>query len=71
MRKVEANVVNHGHYFELLDRAHIASNHVQMALGEHPVLARHPELMALYSAAVDKLEELYQAVARYEETWIG
>lgn len=58
-----------GHYFELLDRTHIASSYVQMTLGEHPVLAKHPELMALYEAAVDRLEELYQAVGRFDEGW--
>ncbi len=61
--------INSGHYFELLDRTHIASSYVQMALGEHPLLAKHPELMALYEAAVDRLEELYQAVGRFDEGW--
>ena len=69
MSKAETNGTNPGHYFELLDRTHIASNYVQMALGEHPVLAKHPELMALYVAGVDRLEALYQAVSRYDETW--
>lgn len=69
MRKAEINCTNPSHYFELLDRTHIASSYLQMALGEHPVLAKHSELMALYEAAVDRLEALYQAVARYDETW--
>ncbi len=59
--------INRGHYFELLDRTHIASSYVQMALGGHPVLARHPELTALYEEAVDRLEDLYQAVGRLDE----
>lgn len=57
------------HYHELLDRTHIASSYVQMALGEHPVLARHPELMVIFEDAVDRLEELCQAVGKYEATW--
>lgn len=69
MEKPETNDVNPGHYFELLDRTHIASSYLQMALGQHAVLARHPELKALYEAAVDRLEALYQAVDRYDETW--
>ncbi len=68
MNKMGPSKINPGHYFELLDRAHIASAYVQMALGDNPVLTAHPELMALYTDAVDRLEELYQAVARYEET---
>lgn len=69
VEKTETSDVNPGHYFELLDRTHIASAYLQMALGEHAVLTKHPELMALYEAAVDRLEELYQAVGRYDETW--
>ncbi len=69
MNKMETSGINPGHYFELLDRAHIASAYVQMALGEHPVLNKHLELMELYTAAVDNLEKLYQAVSHYDETW--
>lgn len=69
MDKAGNTEINPSHYFELLDRTHIASSYLQMALGEHPVLAMQPELMALYTAAVDRLEELYQAVSRYDETW--
>jgi hypothetical protein len=69
MDKSETTEINPGHYFELLDRTHVASTYLQMALGGHPGLARHPELRALYEAAVDKLEELYQAVGQFEETW--
>lgn len=61
--------INPGHYSELLDRTHIASSYLQMALGEHPVLARHPELMAFYETAVDQLERLYQAVGQHDITW--
>lgn len=52
---------------EFVDRAHVASNYVQMALGGHPALARHPELMTLYREAVDKLEDLYQAAGRMDK----
>lgn len=62
------NGINRGHFFELLDRAHIASTYVQMALGGHPVLARHPELAGLYEEAVARLEDIYQAVGRLDET---
>lgn len=62
------NEINRYHYFELLDRTHIASSHAQMALGGHPVLARHPELTALYEEAVDRLEDLYQALGQLDES---
>lgn len=55
------NKISRGHYFELMDRSHIASSYVQMALGGHPTLIKHPELMRHYQEAVDRLEDLYQA----------
>lgn len=60
---------NREHYFELLDRTHIASSHVQMALGDHPVLLKHPDLRVLYEEAVERLESLYQAIGQLEHTW--
>lgn len=60
---------NRGHYFELLDRTHIASSYVQMALGDHPVFTKHPELIVLYEEAVERLETLYQAIGQLEESW--
>lgn len=61
--------INRGHYFELLDRTHMASSYVQMALGDHPVLGKHPELQSLYEEAVERLGALYQAIGKIEETW--
>ncbi|MEQ1661894.1 MAG: hypothetical protein ABL877_04285 [Thiobacillus sp.] len=70
MSDIETNGgINLGHYHELLDRTHIASSYVQMALGEHPVLARHPELMVIFDNAVGRLEELYQAIEQYDAAW--
>jgi hypothetical protein len=57
-------VITREHIHELLDRTHIASQHVQMALGDHPALAKRPEWKALYDEAVDKLESLYQSIGQ-------
>jgi hypothetical protein len=59
---------NNSHYFELLDRTHIASSYVQMAIGDHPVLTKHPVLNAIYEQAVEQLESLYQAIGQIEQT---
>lgn len=70
MNNFEAgNEINPGHYFEFLDRTHLASEYLRLALGAHPVLAEHPEFEALYKAALDRLQELYQAVGQREVTW--
>lgn len=70
MSNVETgNNLDSGHYFELLDRTHVASSYLRMVLGEHPVLAQNPDLLRLYEAAQDRLQELYQAVGQREATW--
>lgn len=61
IRTESPNVHDRKLYFELMDRARVASGYVQMALGEHQALARHPELMTLYREVVGKLEDLHQA----------
>jgi hypothetical protein len=61
--------LNNGHYPELLDRVHIASSYLQMAIGDHPVVLKHPELNVIYTEAVDRLESLYQAIGQLDETW--
>lgn len=63
------NDLDSGHYFELLDRTHVATRYLEVALGEHPVLTHNPDLMALYEAALDRLQVLYQAVGQREVTW--
>ena len=60
---------NDGHYIELLDRTHIAASYLQMSLGEHPVLLKHPDLNNLYNQSIEALEELYQAIGKIPETW--
>lgn len=65
----EAFEFNSSHYFELLDRTHVASSYVQMAIGDHPVLAKYPELNAIYEQAVERLDSLYQAIGQIEQTW--
>ncbi len=61
--------LNPGHCFELLDRTSVAESYLEMALGGSPVLAKHPELQALYDQACEKLAELYQAVGQCDKTW--
>jgi len=65
-------VLNRGHYFEVLDRVHVASSHLEEHVGKHPVVRRHTELGAIYDRAAEALAELYQAVGRLyplDEPW--
>jgi hypothetical protein len=56
--------LNRGHYFEVLDRVHVVSCHLEEHVGSHPVLRRHPELARIHDRAAEALAELYQAVGR-------
>jgi len=47
---------------EALDRAHIASSHLQMALGEHDVVKEMADVREAYQKAVESIEELYQLI---------
>ena len=60
-----------GQYFELLDRTYVATLHLQAALGEHPVMLRHPEFQRLYESAMESLGALYQAIGANPKTFDG
>jgi hypothetical protein len=61
--------VTSSHYFQALDRAHVASLYLQTVFKDDAVLARHPKLAALFDRAVDSLEQLYQDIGQLEKTW--
>jgi hypothetical protein len=66
-RELAALALDRSHYFEVLDRVHVASVQLEEHVGGHPVLRRHPELAAIYERAAEALAELYQAVGRRPE----
>ena len=51
-----------GFLHEALDRAHIASSHLQMALETHPITEKYNDVQKAYEKAVDAIEELYQLI---------
>ena len=58
--------INEGHYFQTLDRAHVASAYLHGTFEGDPVLRRHRHLRRLYEQAVESLERLYQAVGQFD-----
>ena len=58
--------INHGHYFEALDRASVAVDYIYQFLGSHPVLRKHEKVKAIYEQAEQKLGELYQELGKLE-----
>lgn len=51
--------INTGHYFELMDRAHVAGNYLHQFLGCHPVLRNDKKLRAAYDRAEEALANIY------------
>lgn len=52
----------YGNYFELLDRTFVSAENLAANIGEHPVMAFHPELKQHYEKAAEALGELYQTL---------
>lgn len=61
----EESGCNEWQYFEALDRAFIVQQHLENALGEHPAIKNHPELMSLYKQANENLGELYSLIGQF------
>ncbi|MEO0416128.1 MAG: hypothetical protein AAF226_14370 [Verrucomicrobiota bacterium] len=49
---------------EALDRVHMVSNHLQMAIGDHPSIENDQALNDIYEQAVEAIETLYQNIGR-------
>lgn len=54
-------------YHEVVDRVSVISSTLDSALGEHPVVRRHPQLGLALDQAVDALMALYSEAARIAE----
>lgn len=65
----EQSELNRGHYFEYLDRVHIAESFIEMSLGDHPMLDHYPSLRLQYDQVINILASMYQEVGRLEDTW--
>ena len=59
-------LINEGHYFELLDRTSIALDYIYQFLGCHPLLKKETQLKELYDRAEEALAELYQEVGKLD-----
>jgi len=62
----EEQPLNHGHYFEFLDRTFVAMEYIYQFLGCHPVLRKEQKLRELYHRVEELMAELYQEAGRLE-----
>ena len=60
------DVINDGHYFELMDRASVALDYIYQFLGSHPLIRKDRALQDMYKKAEEALTELYQQAGRLE-----
>lgn len=61
-RTESPDALNHELHSEFVDRVHVASSYVQMALAEHPAL-RHPELMVFVAGFLARLRRSWASGA--------
>ncbi len=61
-----ADAINDDHYFELMDRASVASDYIYQFLGSHPLMREYEDLRTTFQKASEALAQLYQQAARLE-----
>jgi hypothetical protein len=59
---MEKNLINAGHYLELMDRTYIMMENINDHLMEHPLTDNEEDIKILFEEAVDRLFEAYQLI---------
>ncbi len=59
---MEKNLINAGHYLELMDRTYITMENINDHLIEHPLTDNEEDIKILFEEAIDKLFEAYQLI---------
>ena len=60
------NIVNPGHYLELMDRTYIIMENINDHLIEHPLTDNEEDIQILFEEALDSLFEAYQLIGGKE-----
>ena len=66
-KKQKKNLINKGHYLELMDRIHIIMMNIQDHLIDHPLAENETDIQKKIEKAQHKLWEAYQLVGNKEE----
>ena len=66
-KKQKKNIINKGHYLELMDRIHIVMMNIQDHIVSHPLTENHSDIQRKIEKASIKLWEAYQLVGQKEE----
>ena len=62
LQKPKKNLINDGHYLELMDRIHIVSCTIDDHILNHPLSENQPEIQQKIDKALELLIESYQMV---------
>ena len=68
-KKPKKNLINKGHYLELMDRIHIVMMNIQDHLIDHPLSENEKDIQKKIEKAQHKLWEAYQLVGNKEDEY--
>ena len=68
-KKQKKNLINSGHYLELMDRIHIVMMNIQDHLIDHPLSENEKDIQKKIEKAQHKLWEAYQLVGNKEDNY--
>jgi hypothetical protein len=68
-KKQKKNIINKGHYLELMDRIHIVMMNIQDHLIDHPLAENERDVRKKIEKAQHKLWEAYQLVGNKEDSY--
>ena len=68
-KKQKKNLINSGHYLELMDRIHIIMMNIQDHLLDHPLVENEKDIQKKIEKASHKLWDAYQLVGNKEDSY--
>ena len=68
-KKPKKNLINKGHYLELMDRLHIVMCTLNDHCANHPLADSEPEIKFKIEYAIGQLWDAYQLVGQKEDSY--
>jgi len=68
-KKPKKNIINKGHYLELMDRLHVAMSMIDEHILTHPLTQNNTDIEKNVSKAIHKLWNAYQLVGNKEDSY--
>ena len=68
-KKQKKNLINKGHYLELMDRLHVTMSMIDEHILTHPLTENNPGIKKKINKAIHKLWDAYQLVGNKEDEY--